>query len=254
MNPRPEPKLIQEMTTDSDQNGGGCRGAVAVRLLLALVLLGILVGFGLLAIWQGTPLSMEEGLLLFERTLDWLRERPLLLFSATAVLPGLGLPVSPFLIALGAVGIPRYGIIPTCIGAFVAIVLCMIWNYWLASSLFRRFFGRLVASKQHLIPRGDTGNFLVFAILFRITPGVPLVVQNYTLGFMRMPFGKYLLVSAATHVVYTPAYVISGGALIEGNWGLLLIAVVVIVLVAALTMLVRQKLEGMRPKGSGSDG
>ncbi len=242
------------MTTHSHHNGDGTQGALSVRLLLALVLVGILGGLGLLAIWQEAPLSMEEGLSLLERTLDWLRERPILLFSATAILPGLGLPVSPFLIALGAVGIPRYGILPTCLGAFVAIVLCMIWNYWVASSLFRRFFGRMAASKQHLIPRGDTGNFLVFAILFRITPGMPLVVQNYTLGFLRMPFGKYLLVSAGTHAVYTPAYVISGGALIEGNWVLLLIAVVVIVLVAALTMLVRKKLEGMRPVEEGSDG
>lgn len=199
----------------------------------------------LVLLWMGTQGvdQLDQLKQTLERLLSWLRDRPLLLFSATAILPGLGLPVSPFLVACGAVGIPRYGIVMTCIFAVLAIAVCMIWNYWVARYLFRGFFSRFLASKEHLLPEGKSGNFLFLAFLIRITPGIPLVVQNYFLGFSKMPFRKYLWVSMVVQIIYTPAYVVTGGALIEGNFLLLGVALLIIVFLSAVTYVVRHRLE-----------
>jgi len=175
--------------------------------------------------------------------LAWLRERPFWLLAAVAILPGFGAPTSPFVIACGAVGIPQFGLWPTVLATLLAISLCMIWNYWIARSLFRGFFARFLASKEHLLPEGKSGNFLLFAILLRITPGVPLVIQNYFLGFLKMPFRKYLFVSIPAQAIHTPFYVISGGALVEGNFLLLLGALLVIVFLSGVTYFIRHRLE-----------
>lgn len=212
------------------------------KLSLLGLLLCFFLGVGILLIIPPQQL-IEFIFRVLDGLLAWLQERPLWLLAAVAILPGFGAPTSPFVIACGAVGIPQFGLWPTILATLLAISLCMIWNYWVARSLFRGFFARFLASKEHLLPEGRSGNFLLFAILLRITPGVPLVIQNYFLGFLKMPFRKYLLVSIPAQAIHTPFYVISGGALVEGNFLVLLGALLVIVFLSGVTYLVRHRLE-----------
>lgn len=213
------------------------------RWALFLIAFGTTIAFGAL-LWLATPQAVyEAALTAMDAILAWLRERPVLLWAGIALLPGLGLPVSPLLVAAGAVWFPRFGVFWSCVLVWSAIFVCMVWNYWVARSGVREWVGKLLVKRQQRLPHGESRGFTVLAILIRLTPGIPLFLQNYFLGFMRMPFGRYLLVSGIVQAVYVPAYVVGGGALIEGRLQLLLLAGSMVVLLGLIAYSVRHRLE-----------
>lgn len=201
---------------------------------------GILMGLG-----YGLP-SLEDWQAWRAATLLFLEQHPVLLLVAVALLPGLGVPTTPLVMACGAVGIPRHGVFPTCIATLAAIGIGMVWNYAIARFWLRDFFAGWLARRKDKLPDGDSDNFLLFALLLRITPGVPLALQNYFLGFFRFPFGKYLAVSLPAQAIHAPFYILSGGAIATGNWGGFAWIMLALLVLALGTTLVRRKLERRR--------
>ncbi len=174
---------------------------------------------------------------------DWLAQRPFLLFAAMCILPGVGFPVSPLLFAFAAIGAPTFGLLITCVLSIAALAVNMIWSYFVSVYLFRDLFTRLFESKRNLIPDVKGGNLTFLAIIIRITPGVPFVFQNYFLGFLKMPFGQYMIVGMLALSIMTPAWVISGGALFQGNVKWFLIGISLIILISIGTNILRNKLQ-----------
>lgn len=150
---------------------------------------------------------------------------PSVLLLAIAILPCIGFPVSPLLVAGGlAYGIP----IGLTLG-FVGIFLNNALAYLLAAYPLRRFIEGLIHTRGWKIPSIPKSEETRVIIVLRITPGIPLPMQNYILGLARVPFLKCMILSILAQGLAIIAFVVTGGSLFEGSWGLIVLGVILIV-------------------------
>jgi uncharacterized membrane protein YdjX (TVP38/TMEM64 family) len=177
---------------------------------------GLLLGVGsvLLAWRMGVDLAMlKEGWLKAE---GFLRERPWWLFAALVVLPGFPVPMSALLFLTGTMWRDRP--VLACAIALSAMALNMCWTYWLAAGPARGLVEKLLAKSSYRIPKLPKNNHLRALLLLRLTPGIPLFVQNYLLGFLHVPFRLYLPVSMACSGLIACGVVLSGAGVAGGNF------------------------------------
>jgi uncharacterized membrane protein YdjX (TVP38/TMEM64 family) len=214
-------------------------GDPRVRIIIAL---GTLAGLGIL-VWawnEGvTPTDVKRWL---EQMLKFLREHPAILFFAACILPALPLPASPFIILMGVVYTPLVGTPGAVALAILAMGINMSWTWWIASGPARNWVERLIERYEFTIPKLGTGGAVQLICILRLTPGFPFFVQNLILGFLRVPFRLYLLLSLGLTSVFTAGFVISGGAILAGKGALALGGLVLIMLAVVLTNLLRKKL------------
>lgn len=145
----------------------------------------------------------------------FLQQHPGWLFVALVILPGFPIPTSALLFLAGTVWRDRPGI--ACILCMVAIALNMTWTYAFAAWPGRRWVERLIDSGGLKVPEAPLGNHLQFLLLLRLTPGFPLFLQNYLLGFFRVPFRLYLPVSLCCTGLISSGVVLSGAGIADGN-------------------------------------
>lgn len=204
---------------------------------------GLVLGLGALVLaWRmGVDLAMlKEGWL---RAEAFLRERPWWLFGALVILPGLPVPTSALLLLAGTVWRDRP--VAACAICLLAIALNMTWTYWAAARPGRGLVEKLLASGTLRIPEMPHGNHLRFILLLRLTPGLPLFVQNYLLGFFRVPFRLYLPVSMACSGLIACGVVLSGAGVAGGNFMPVITGVGLIVVGLLVVQWVRQKLRSV---------
>lgn len=178
--------------------------------------------------------------------LDWLkigsteitrivREAPWPLFYlALALLPLLGVPVVPLYLAAGA----AHGLGGALAGVAVALVLNLTLSYGIALRM-RDPVSRLVARAGWRLPQVPEEKMPAFTVLVRLTPGAPLMLQNYMLGLLRVPFPLYLGVSLVAEMLIALGYIVTGESLYSGRWGFVWMGLGLIVFVLVLTRLVR---------------
>jgi len=81
-------------------------------------------------------------------------------------------------------------------------------------------------------------------------------VQNYFLGFSRIPFVQYLWVSLMVQAFYTTGFVVSGGAIFEGRAGLAILGLAILVVASVIIQILRKRnqtlTEAIEPAPSGS--
>lgn len=209
------------------------------RLLLGAVLIA-----GLLALVAAYFLFPRELIPAIKEVLGgvlaWLEARPLLFFGAMCILPGLALPISPFLVAFGIVGTALWGVPKTILAAIASMIVCATWSYFLAYR-FRAPFEALFLRMGVKVPRFHDENAFLFALTVRMIPGMPFFIQNYMLGFLHVPFRTFFLVTVISLSLSTPAFVLSGGAILQGNFGLLLAALGLICLVSLIMQYLRRR-------------
>ena len=140
---------------------------------------------------------------------------PALLFLALALLPLVGVPASPLIIAAGV----RLGT-GAGFALVVAALLCdFSLGYWLARRWMRTPLTRWLVGRGHVVPVLAPADEAQFILLFRITPGIPLFVQNYVLGLAGVNFTRYLLISLPVQAVYALTFVWFGNSLTQtGTW------------------------------------
>ena len=132
-----------------------------------------------------------EGVRELEQT--WLSFRNLLvgnglwLFTSIAVLPGLVLPVAPLLTLAGLWG-QEHGPWLSSLYSLVALTVNLSWTYWIASGPARSLIERFLKRFQYELPTKPPSNLMQWAIIVRLTPGVPFIFSNYGLGLVKMPF------------------------------------------------------------------
>lgn len=134
---------------------------------------------------------------------------PVWLFLAVVVLPLVGFPASPLLVAIGI----RLGTATGMVFVGAAYLINFIIGYWLARSWFRAPLGRWLERRGQTLPDIAKADENQFILLVRITPGLPLFIQTYTLGFARVHFGRYLLYSMLIQMGYTFAFLSFGQSL-----------------------------------------
>ena len=74
---------------------------------------------------------------------------------------------------------------------------------------------RWLDSRGHVVPVLAPADEAQFILLFRITPGIPLSVQNYVLGLAGVHFTRYLLISLPVQAVYALTFVWFGNSLAD---------------------------------------
>ncbi|MGJ8642796.1 MAG: TVP38/TMEM64 family protein [Luteolibacter sp.] len=211
---------------------------------LAGVMLVLCVGAALLAWKLGFDASILKAA--WKDTESFLVLHPWLLFAGLVILPALPIPTSALLLLAGTVWRERP--LMACAVCLLAMALNMSWTYWLAAHLGRGLVVKLISMMGFGIPELPKGNDLRAILLIRLTPGFPFFLQNYLLGFFRVPFRLYLLVSMLCNGLFTVGIVLSGVGLGDGKIVPVLSGLGLIVLGVLVTQWVRSWLAGRKEK------
>lgn len=198
-----------------------------------------------LLVWKlGLDVSMLKAA--WEETESFLALHPWLLFAGLVILPALPIPTSALLLLAGTVWRERP--LMACAFCLLAMALNMSWTYWLAARLGRELVVKLMSMMGFGIPELPKGNDLRAILFIRLTPGFPFFLQNYLLGFFRVPFRLYLLVSMLCNGLFTVGIVLSGVGLGDGKIVPVLSGIGLIVLGVLVTQWVRGWLAGRKEK------
>lgn len=211
-----------------------------------IVILGTFTALAVLAgsIVLGLHPNLIRGVLSIKDTVcAWCSINPAYLFLAIVFLPGLGFPASPLLILAGLVWGSTW---QTCALTILAVALNMTWTYYLAhgpaSSIVTRFLGTRWHRWKDIHPH----NLRRFTVLLRITPGIPFFLQNYILGLLHVPFLPYILISVPLNGIWVVGFVLTGGAIFEGNMGMVAAGLTILVAAGFGLRLLRIKLKSSR--------
>lgn len=134
---------------------------------------------------------------------EFTKNNPWALFLAIVILPALPFPMS---LLLGAVGVAWNGwpLWQACAIAVLGVALNMTWTYFIAAYPARKLIDRWLQYTKFTIPELGRKDYIGLIFILRATPGIPLFIHNYILGFLRVPFFVYLPLS----IFITSFYVI----------------------------------------------
>ncbi|MBJ7283963.1 MAG: hypothetical protein JHD00_02590 [Akkermansiaceae bacterium] len=203
----------------------------------------VLLVSGLLAGWLAwkTGINLASLKEVWTVTQAYLTKNPWALFLALVILPGLPVPTSLLMLTAGVVWRERP--VMACGLCMLALALNFTWTYWLAAGPARRLVEKLLTATSLKIPELPHGDHLKLILVLRLTPGIPLFLQNYLLGFLRAPFYLYLPVSLLCTGIIGSGVILSGAGIADGNLKWAITGVSLIVLGGVFTHLVRGWLE-----------
>ena len=150
---------------------------------------------------------------------------------AIAVLFALPVPCSPFFIAAGIAYGWKLSLVVTAIGLFLNLTLC----YWISAKGFRKGVVWALNKMGFQFPELPSGQHRTFVLLVRLTPGLPLVAQNYILGLSNVPYRTYISISWPITVILASGLVLMGGSFHSGSWGLAITAVFFLLFILVLS-------------------
>ncbi|MEY4581719.1 MAG: hypothetical protein RL701_6422 [Pseudomonadota bacterium] len=160
----------------------------ALRIMLLLV--ALLLGVGVLWLaWNRDAVQAWKTQL-----------SPVAFFAAMTILPTFGMPLSPFFVAAGAIFGLRIGLLGSAVAVVSHCSLCYVIARGRFGERMRRFMDRF----KYEIPNFEQEGGLRFAVIVKLTPGIPGALKNYVLGLSGVPFGVYLgvcLVAAAGYAI-----------------------------------------------------
>lgn len=168
---------------------------------------------------------------------------PVPYFSALAVLPAVGAPVSPFYLGAGV-----FGREVAIIGSLSAVAINIALTYVLARWLLHPVIERLMTRFGRKVPVVRREDRWMVTFLLRVTPGPPFFVQSYLLGLAGIPFWSYWLVSTAVAWTFALGVILVGDSLFSGRSGQLVLSVVLIAVVIVGVRLVRKMLRRRAPQ------
>lgn len=215
-----------------------------IREFKYLVLAGLVLSaavVGLIAWHQG----WIHGLLAAkEPILEWCRQHPYALFLALAILPAFAFPASPLLILAGAVWGPNAG---ACGLAVSAILLNVLLSHLAAAGPGHKLIAGILGERYSRWSQSARASQWQLATMLRITPGVPLCVQNYILGLLRIPLLASLALALPITGSYVCGFVLTGGAIFEGKVGAIILGISILLVVTLLMKMVHSKLKSRNP-------
>jgi uncharacterized membrane protein YdjX (TVP38/TMEM64 family) len=155
-----------------------------------------------------------------DASLIWLqRARPVPFFSAMALLPLIGFPITPFFVLAGALFDVRLGVI----GAVIALGCNLAACYFLARKL-RPSLERLLRRLDRQLPNAGSGTWkaIRFTMTVKLTPGVPAFIKNYSVAIAGVAFLPYFFSSLLITGVYGVAVLVLGDSLLNHDRGQIL--------------------------------
>jgi uncharacterized membrane protein YdjX (TVP38/TMEM64 family) len=175
---------------------------------------------------------------LYESTLSWARQtHPAAFVVALGILPLGPFPVSALWLIAGSLYGPGPGLAFCALGCALNLLLA----YGLCHLLRGPLLGTL-ARRGIQVPQARAGEYLKVALAFRITPGVPLFLQNYVLGLAGIPLRIYLAVSIPVQLAYAAAFVLLGDSIFRLRGGKLIAIGCVIAVVTIAVSLIRSRI------------
>lgn len=211
----------------------------------------VLLVSGLFAGWLAwkTGINLASLKEVWTVTQAYLTKNPWALFLALVILPGLPVPTSLLMLTAGVVW--REQPVMACGLCMLALALNFTWTYWLAAGPARRLVEKLLTATSLKIPELPHGDHLKLILVLRLTPGIPLFLQNYLLGFLRAPFYLYLPVSLLCTGIICSGVILSGAGIADGNLKWAITGLSLIVLGGVFTHLVRGWLERRKKEKEG---
>jgi uncharacterized membrane protein YdjX (TVP38/TMEM64 family) len=165
------------------------------------------------------------------------RASPWAFFSAMAILPLIGAPVTPFFIIAGASFGARVGLVGSLIALTVNVAAC----YWIARSALRRVVESLLRRSRYALPKlTDKRKSARFTVGVKLAPGVPTFVKNYVLGVAGVPFLLYLGLSLLITGTYGASFVLLGQSFLKHNLRTTIPLVAFLVLLGGALWLIRR--------------
>lgn len=165
---------------------------------------------------------------------------PVAFFTAMALLPAVGVPSLAFILPAGPAFGERFGMGMVVLFASLALTANFLLAYLLARRGLRPLLEKLIVRLGYELPTVQAGDTTDLIVIFRLTPGIPFCVQNYSLGLAEVPFWKYFILSLLFCLPQNAAFVLFGDALLHGRGKMLLYAGGLIVALVAGTHLLRK--------------
>lgn len=219
-----------------------------------ILLAGLALALAVAAVVLRSPPELwQEGADFLLDLWSRLEAHPVLLYFLMVVLPAFMVPQSPFLVLAGIVYAEPFGETGGAALAASAVALNILWTYFLTVGPLHRVVSRFLARFGYRIPALPPADLLKFSFLVRVTPVLPLCVQNYTLGLMRVPLAHYLLASWTTQVPIAFAIALTAGAVLEGNLVAILFAAAVLLFLLLGLKWLRRRLRRDRAMAEVSD-
>lgn len=187
------------------------------------VLSFIIIIFSLLGLLYGSIILIggDEYIEIIENYWQLFRNFLLLngfwLFVSIAILPGFILPCAPLLLLAGIWG-TEFGVAQACLYSVLALTINLIWTYWFAYGPGRKIVNRLLKIFKYEIPELPSQNLNQWAVILRLTPGIPFIFTNYGLGLLKMPFVKYMLISTPIISITDCGFVLASAGIFGGSW------------------------------------
>ncbi len=153
-----------------------------------------------------------------ERAVEFVRASgPLPFFTAMALLPAVGFPLSPFTLAAGPVFGPTMGAGVVVLCTMLGIAINVALSYWLASRALRPIAEWVVRRLGYRMPEMQSEAAWLAIVFLRVVPVAPFCVQSILLGLARVPFGPYMLISTLVPSAYAAVAIVMGDALMRGD-------------------------------------
>ena len=207
------------------------------KMLIKLAVLGVIIGTAAVFLLSGVDLKA-----LLEQGVEMIRGAgPVVFFTALAVLPAVGCPLSIFTLPAGSVFAPELGMPLVLLLVCASIAVNLTITYWLSRHLFRPWLIKLLTWLGYTLPEVSAKNHRVLVFLVRVTPGPPYVLQSYLLGLAGIPFVTYFIISWIISSSYACAFVLFGDALMHGRGKMALMAIGLFVVLTVGVQLLRRK-------------
>lgn len=165
---------------------------------------------------------------------------PVAFFTAMALLPAVGFPVSAFTLSAVPVFGPQLGTAPVVLFGLAALTVNMALCHVLASRWFRPPLAWAAGRLGYRLPDVDSDDVTDLIVLLRVTPGFPFPVQNYLLGLAGVPLGRYLVLSCLIQWPINIAIMLFSDALLHGRGRIAFFSVLGLLALLTATHLVRK--------------
>jgi uncharacterized membrane protein YdjX (TVP38/TMEM64 family) len=177
----------------------------------------------------------EQGLRIIRSVGPWV------FFSAAAILPAFGAPLSAFTITAGEVFAPLMTMGGVITATLFAIAVNLALTYWLARYALRPLLSRIAERYGYTVPRVTKANAFSVALAFRLTPGPPFFMQSYILGLAEVPFRLYMVVSFVCILPWAVGAIVIGKGIFNGNFKLALYGIGVITVATLIVQAIRKR-------------
>ncbi len=202
-----------------------------VRVAVLAVLFFALLAIAVYAVINHEPIAVLKNYL--EN-----RVHPALFILLMAVLPICGVPISIFLVLVGM----RFGIATGIVLTAVTMLFHLAATYFLVHSFLRMWITGMLQRFRIPVPELQIMSNKRYAFFFMLVPGLPYVVKNNLLALTGLPLVPYLLISWFSQFLTGIAFIIFGGAVMEMNYSILALALVLILAGFLLQRVIRNNL------------